>query len=153
MTRERLRFALGAGELRALAQEIAAARIAAGTDGVAVAAGSFATLPAVGMVEGEKSAALGPAGEVRVSRRADGTLWLYFLGGLLGRHQNQVGFLYSTEPFVNRDFAPEGEGHESVCIAPSEEGAPLQHERYLLPCFTLLDRLAPDLIEVGSAPD
>jgi len=153
MTRERVRFALGTGELETLGLEVAAGHLRPDVDGVVVAPGTLATLPALGMIERERTVAFSPPGELRVSRRPDGRVWLYVLGGLLGRHQNQVGFLYSSGPFLTQDFASEAEGRESVCIAPNEEGQPLGHGRYLLPCFTVITRLAPQLLEVGSAPD
>jgi hypothetical protein len=153
IARERLRFALDAGELASLAREAAAGRWAPGEHGLVVVDGTFATLPSLGMVEEKRSTKLGPPGEVRLGRRADGRVWLYFLGGLLGRHQNQVGFVYSSAPFVDHDFAPEPEGHQQLCLEPNEQGRAPRQRRYMLSCFTVVDRLSPQLIEVGSAPD
>jgi hypothetical protein len=153
MTRERLRFALQSGELEALGHDAALGRLHPDADGFAVLRGDRATLPSRGIVETERSAELGPFGETRVDVRADGRAWLYFLGGLLGRHQNQVGFLYSSAPFVDADFRAE-EGGQRVCLDSSGRDAGAgQPARYLLGCFTLIERMAPNLIEVGSAPD
>jgi hypothetical protein len=152
MTRERLRFALRSGELEALGQRAAAGGLAAGEHGVAAVTGDAATLPWRGSVELERSWEIGPPGEIRVARRPDGRAWLYFLGGLLGRHQNQVGFLYSSGPFVAQDFAPDGEGHEQICLEPGEPVGAGQG-RYMLSCFTIIERSSSQLLEVGSAPD
>ena len=152
MTRERLRFALRSGELAALGAQAAAGELGAGEHGVAVVTGSAATLPWRGSVERERTWELGPPGEIRVVRRPDGRAWLYFLGGLLGRHQNQIGFLYSSGPLVPQDFAPDGEGHEQICLEPGEPVGAGQG-RYMLSCFTIIERLSPQLLEVGSAPD
>jgi hypothetical protein len=153
MTRERLRFALESGELEALGRDAAAGRLHPDAEGVVVLDGDRATLPSRGFVEHEHGGDFGPFGEVRVDLRPDGRAWLYFLGGLLGRHQNQVGFLYSTAPFGDSDFRAEDE-HQGVCLdSPARDADAGGPARYLLSCFTLIEHIAPNLLEVGSAPD
>jgi hypothetical protein len=154
MTRERARYAVRTGELDELARAVAAGRLVAGASGVVVAPGVHASLPWRGMVEDQRAAQLAPAGEVRVRRLPDGRVWLYLLGGLLGRHQNQVGFLYSSGPFAPADFGPGEGGRERACIGPAGgAGDDPPGRRYLLPCFTVVERLGPQLLEVGAAPD
>ena len=156
LTRERLLFALHTGELGRLAREVASGGPAEGPFGTRVVAGSYATLPWPGFHEGERTAEPAPPGEIRVSRRKDGRVWLYFLGALLGRHQNQIGFLYADAPFVPADFSPEpgsqgGRATEEVCLDHGESPEP--RKLYMLTCFTVLERMSPQLIEVGASPD
>ncbi len=122
MTRERLRFALGSGELDALARDVVAGRLSPDKQGVAIASGPAATLSSRGFAEHASSVVLAPEGEVRVSRRPGGNVWLYFLGGLFGRHQNQAGFVYATTPFSARDFNPGEDGRDELCLARDEKG-------------------------------
>jgi hypothetical protein len=154
VTRERLLFAERTGELGRLVHEIASGSATEGPYGTRVVGGSYATLPWRGVHEGPRSAERAPEGEIRVSRRKDGRVWLYFLGALLGRHQNQIGFVYGDAPFVATDFSPEaGEGggpaRESVCL---EDGEREHGGLFMLSCFTVEERLSPQLIQVGAAP-
>jgi hypothetical protein len=152
MTRARLRFALRTGELAALAGEVTGGRLATDRDGILIASGDYATLPWLGVNEGPAGGAVpAPPGEVRVSRRPDGRVWLYFLGGLLGRHQNQVGFLYSSAPLLPADFTSSGSAARVCLDRVAQEKHP--PHRYLLRCFDVVDRLSAQLVEVGSAPD
>jgi hypothetical protein len=154
ITRERARRARDNGELAELAREVSEGRLRPDERGLLVVEGEHATLPWRGVVEDATSAKLGPPGEVRVLRKPDGRVWIYLVGGMLGRHQNQVGFLYSSRPFVPRDSEADGEGGERVCLEPEPgEGPAGPRRRYLLSCFTVIQRLAPELLEVGSAPD
>jgi hypothetical protein len=152
VARERVRFAAGSGELAAIASDVASGRLRPGEHGVVVMSGASSTLPSVGLVEGGKGPGeIGPAGELRAFRRPGGRVWIYVLGGLLGRHQNQVGFLYSSGPFVPGDFR-EGEGGAQVCLEPGSEPG-TRATRYMLSCFGIVRRLDPALVEVGAAPD
>jgi hypothetical protein len=152
MTRARVRFALRTGELAALAGDVTGGRLVADQEGILIAPGDYATLPWRGVNEGLTGAATpAPPGEVRVSRRPDGRVWLYFLGGLLGRHQNQVGFLYSSAPLLLTDFASNGPGPRVCLDRVAHETRP--PPRYLLRCFDVVDRLSAQLVEVGNAPD
>ncbi|MBI5535789.1 MAG: hypothetical protein HY898_23930 [Deltaproteobacteria bacterium] len=156
MARERLRYALRTGELAALGKLAGSGTLHLGEHGTVVVQGTYATLATTGIVERERAAELGPEGEIRIKTWPDSRVWIYFLGGLLGRHQNQVGFLYSTTPFAKEDFRKDGDdGREQVCIQGTgeDERAPGKGMRYMLSCFTVVDRLSPQLIEVGSAPD
>lgn len=151
-TRERLRSALHSGELQAIARDVATGKLVPDDDGVVVLRGARASLPARGVIEHMDSAEAAPPGEIRVARRADGSVLLYFLGGLLGRHQNQVGFAYSSVPFTGLERGEEGE--PAVCFpGRAPDRAPDRSRRYLLGCLTVTDRLAPQLFEVGAAPD
>jgi len=153
MTRERLRFALRTGELESLARDAIAGRLVPDEQGIVILRGASATLPWVGVVEDVMSSVtLGPPGEVRMDRKVDGRVWFYFLGGLLGRHQNQLGFMYSSAPFIPGDFQPDGPKDKQVCLNHSD--SPVQQpRRYLLSCFTVIKRHSPQLLEVASAPD
>ena len=156
MARERLFFAQRSGELDALANDVATKKWKVTPDGVVVVDGAYATLSSQGYVEldGRDGSGPAPAGEVRVRTTSDGRVWLYFLGGLLGRHQNQGGFIFSSRPFVSSDFERKDATHERVCIgAGNDSSGAKKGERYLLPCFSVVTRHSPQLIEVGAAPD
>jgi hypothetical protein len=154
MARERARFALRSRELDDLATEIGAGRLVPDADGVLVAGGRYATLPSLGIVETDRGAKPTPPGELRVSRRPDGRTFIYILGALLGRHQNQVGFVYSSAAFRPGDFAKAEEDRKRLCLSEeSEDGAGTRPRRYLLPCFDVTATLAANLLEVGAAPD
>ena len=156
MARERLLFAQRSGELDALAKDVAASKWKISKDGVVVVDGTYATLPSQGYIElgGRDGSGPAPPGEVRVRTTEDGRVWLYFLGLLLGRHQNQSGFVFSSGPFVPGDFEREDATHESICIGAGDEySGAKKGERYLLPCFRVGPHHSPQLIEVGAAPD
>jgi len=152
-TEERLKFALRTGELDRLAHEIASDPAADGPYGIRVVTGTYATLPWRGIHEEKGGADTAPPGEIRVAHRSGGRIWLYFLGALLGRHQNQIGFLYSNAPFVPADFTSEktyrGEQQTEVCL---DSHIPKNTKLYMLDCFTVQERLTPQLIEVGASP-
>ena len=157
LTRERLQLAQRTGELTRLAREIASDGVPDGPHGTRVVAGSYATLPWRGMHELGRTAEPAPPGEIRVSRRPDGRVWIYFLGALLGRHQNQMGFLYAGAPFVPGDFKSEegsegGPARERVCLE-SDAGGPDPAKLYMLSCFHVVEHLSPQLLQVGAAPD
>jgi hypothetical protein len=150
MARERVRFALRSGELRELERRVAGGSLQPGQHGVVVVKGTSATLPSVGFVEIGHHFEMAPVGELRAFKKPDGRVWIYVLGALLGRHQNQVGFLHSSGPFVPGDFRRSDEG-ESICLEPeSDEGS--RPQRYMLTCFQVISRLAPELLEIGAAP-
>ncbi len=156
LTRERLQFALRTGELDRLAREVASDGVTAGPHGTRVVGGSYATLPWRGMHEAESTVEPAPPGEIRVVHRPEGRVWIYFLGALLGRHQNQIGFVYASAPFVPADFKREQEpgdpARERVCLDTDREGHD-PSELYMLNCFTVAEHLSPQLIQVGAAPD
>ncbi len=114
--------------------------------------GTWATLPSRGFIEREHGVEPAPEGEARMRRLPDGRVWIYFLGGMFGRHQNQAGFLFSSAPFDARDFHDE-EGRSRVCLGASDGAAPRPPRRYLLSCFEVLERHGPQLLELGAAPD
>jgi len=150
VTRARVSFARASGELSALAAEIDAGHLTPDADGVVLASGGWATLPSVGMVETGRTAELGPVGELRVGRTSGGRVWIYVLGALLGRHQNQVGFVYSSAPFVAADFREPAPGDKEICLPRDADAG---SDRYLLWCFHVVEQHAADLVEVGAAPD
>jgi hypothetical protein len=124
-----------------------------GPFGMRVVTGTFATLPWRGIHETLRGVAPAPEGEIRVARRRDGRVWIYLLGSLFGRHQNQAGFLYGSAPFVFGDFEEErdttGRKRERVCLeTPRPDGGDL----YMLDCFAVTSHLSPQLVAVGAAP-
>jgi hypothetical protein len=156
LTGERLRFALRTGELDGLVRDLASDARAEGPFGTRVVTGTYATLPWRGVHEHKRTAESAPPGEIRVARKPDGRVWIYFLGALLGRHQNQIGFLYSSAPFLPADFKseadPENPGRAEVCLGTSPR-RDQPTDLYMHDCFGVVERIAPQLIQVGATPD
>ena len=156
MTRERLRFALGSGELDALARDVVAGRVSPNKQGVAE---SRAVPRPRSRREASRSTRAPSCSRPRARCASRGdraetcgcTFWAACSGATRTRpasctRRRRSALGTSTRAKRSRRAVP----------GPRREGGEQRRNpsyRYLLSCFTVINHLAPRLLEVGAAPD